>query len=96
MTNGTRIAVLGAGRWGNHLVRNFHQHPQARLLAVADPNWECLVAVKQRYNLDARVTLTSDWQSLLPQVEAVTIATPVSSHYRLIKAALEHKCHVLA
>ncbi len=77
-------------------MRNFHQHPQARLLAVADPNWERLVAVKQRYNLDARVTLTSDWQSVLPQVEAVAIATPASSHYRLIKAALEHKCHVLA
>ncbi|MBO1350663.1 MAG: Gfo/Idh/MocA family oxidoreductase [Hormoscilla sp. GUM202] len=96
MTNQTTIAVLGAGRWGNHLVRNFHQHPQARLLAVADPNWERLVAVKQRYNLDAKVTLTSDWQSLLPQVEAVAIATPAKSHYRLIKAALEHKCHVLA
>lgn len=96
MTNQTTIAVLGAGRWGNHLVRNFHQHPQARLLAVVDPNSERLAAVQERYNLDARVTLTSDWQSVLPQVEAVAIATPASTHYRLIKAALEHKCHVLA
>ncbi|MGK7900763.1 MAG: Gfo/Idh/MocA family protein [Hormoscilla sp.] len=96
MTNQTTIAVLGAGRWGKHLVRNFHQHSQARLQAVVDPNSERLAAVKQRYNLDARVTLTSDWQSVLPQVEAVAIATPASTHYSLIKAALEHKCHVLA
>ncbi|MBC6477333.1 MAG: Gfo/Idh/MocA family oxidoreductase [Hormoscilla sp. GM7CHS1pb] len=96
MTNQTTIAVLGAGRWGNHLVRNFHQHPQARLLAVVDPNSERLAAVQERYNLDARVTLTSDWQSVLPQVEAVAIATPASTHYSLIKAALEQNCHVLA
>lgn len=96
MTNQTTIAVLGAGRWGNHLVRNFHQHPQARLLAVVDPNSERLAAVQERYKLDASVTLTSDWQSVLPQVEAVAIATPASTHYSLIKAALEQKCHVLA
>jgi predicted dehydrogenase len=52
--------------------------------------------VQERYKLDASVTLTSDWQSVLPQVEAVAIATPAQSHYSLIKAALEHKCHVLA
>lgn len=98
MTNITGIAVVGVGRWGVHLVRNFLQHPHARLVAIADSNPEYLAAVRERYQLDESVVLTSNWQSALqmPEVEAVAIATPAATHYNLIKAALESRRHVLA
>ena len=34
----TRLAILGVGRWGTHLVRNFLAHPQAKVVAIADPS----------------------------------------------------------
>jgi predicted dehydrogenase len=98
MTNQIGIAVIGAGRWGMHLVRNFLEHPQARLVAVIDPDPERLVAIKQRFNFDDSVTLATDWSALppAPTVAAVAIATPATTHYTLITTALNQGYHVLA
>ena len=32
-----RIAMLGVGRWGSHLLRNFLQNPDVTIAAVIDP-----------------------------------------------------------
>jgi predicted dehydrogenase len=94
----TGIAVLGAGRWGVNLLRNFLAHPQARVVAVVDPRRAQLELCREQFALDRSVVLTTDWQSVLclPDVEAVAIATPASTHYTLISAALRHQLHVLA
>lgn len=91
------IAVLGAGRWGVHLVRNFWEHPGARLVAVADPHWERLAGLREKFGLQD-VVLARDWQQVrsLPEIEAVAIATPASTHYCLIADALNRGYHVLA
>ena len=91
------IAVLGVGRWGVHLVRNFWEHPGARLVAVADPHWERLAGIRERFGLQD-VVLATDWQQvrLWPEIEAVAIATPASTHYSLIADALNRGYHVLA
>lgn len=92
------VVVLGAGRWGTHLVRIFANHPQARLVAVADAQPERLTELAQRLQLDRSVMLTPDWQAALtlPEVDGVAIATPASTHYPLIQAALQQGLHVLA
>ena len=92
------IAVLGAGRWGVNLIRNFLNHPNSQVLAVVDPNRDSLVAVKKQFNLDASVILAGDWSQVqaLPGLEAVAIATPASTHYTLAAAALQQGYHVLA
>ncbi|MBD2772211.1 Gfo/Idh/MocA family oxidoreductase [Iningainema tapete] len=97
MTKKIKIAVVGIGRWGVHLLRNFLQHPTALVVAVVDPNPERLAAVKQQYKLDD-VLLTTEWQALkqLTGLEAVVIATPASTHYSLITDALCWGYHVLA
>lgn len=97
MTKKIKIAVVGVGRWGVHLLRNFLQHPQALVVAVVDPTPERLAAVKQQYKLDDSVLLTTDWQAIkqLP-IDAVVIATPASTHYSLIADALHAGYHVLA
>ncbi|MEG4168091.1 MULTISPECIES: Gfo/Idh/MocA family oxidoreductase [unclassified Microcoleus] len=92
------IAVLGAGRWGVNLVRNFLEHPNSQVLAVVDPNRDSLAAVQKQFNLDASVILATDWSQVqaLPGLQAVAIATPASTHYTLAAAALKQGYHVLA
>ncbi|MEG4803331.1 Gfo/Idh/MocA family oxidoreductase [Microcoleus sp. ARI1-B5] len=92
------IAVLGAGRWGVNLIRNFLEHPNSQVLAVVDPNRDSLVAVQKQFNLHPSVILATDWSQVqaLPGLEAVAIATPASTHYTLAAAALQLGYHVLA
>ena len=93
-----KIAVIGVGRWGVHLLRNFLSHPQVQVVAVVDPNPECLAKVERQYDLGNNVLLTTEYQKLqeLPELNAVVIATPAVTHYPLIVDALNWGCHVLA
>lgn len=92
------IAVLGAGRWGVHLIRNFLEHPQATVVAIADPSVERLHQVAHQCVLPSSVALETDWQVALglPRVTGVAIVTPAVTHYPLIQAALQRGHHVLA
>ncbi len=92
------IAILGVGRWGKHLVRNFLADPQAKVRALVDLHADHLTAAAETFDLPEDVVLTDDWQQVLqqPEVDAVAIATPAATHYPLISAALNQKCHVLA
>ncbi|MEH1965923.1 Gfo/Idh/MocA family protein [Nostoc sp.] len=98
MTNQIKIAVIGVGRWGVHLLRNFLAHPQVDVVAVLDPHPERLAAVKQQFDLDTNVVLTTQWEDLkkVPGLTGVAIATPATTHYPLIKDALQQGYHVLA
>jgi predicted dehydrogenase len=91
------IAILGAGRWGVNLIRNFLEHPDSEVLAIVDPNPDSLAAVKKKFNLNEDVILAGDWAQVqeLPGLEAVAIATPASTHYTLTAAALNSGYHVL-
>jgi len=94
----TNIAVIGIGRWGVHLLRNFLAHPLFNVVAICDPNLERLTAVQQQFHLDKKVILATDYQTVyeLPELQAVAIATPATTHYLLITAALKQGYHVLA
>ena len=98
MATPIKIAIFGAGRWGTHLIRNFHAHPGAEVVAIADPNFERLEAAKERLKLGGTVGLETDWLSLMENYnpDAVAIATPASTHYALISEALKRGCHVFA
>ena len=89
-------ALLGVGRWGTHLLRNFRAHPGVRLRAVIEASSERLAAV--RAQLDSSVMLTDDWQAAIniEGLAACVIATPAETHYELIEAALNRGLHVLA
>ena len=91
------IAVLGAGRWGVNLIRNFLEHPHSEVLAIVDPNPDSLVSVQKQFNLNENVILAGDWSQVqeLPGLEAVAIATPASTHYTLAQATLKGGYHVL-
>jgi predicted dehydrogenase len=92
------IGVIGVGRWGVHWLRVVSEHPNAKLAAIVDPNPQRLEAVKNQYQLDDDVMLTTNWQALqqIPKIDAVVIATPAVTHYSLITDALKWGFHVLA
>ncbi|HEY6361804.1 MAG TPA: Gfo/Idh/MocA family oxidoreductase [Vicinamibacterales bacterium] len=88
------VGVVGYGYWGPNLVRNFADTSGARVGWVTDCRPERLAAVVTRY---PTVRVTADYREMLddPGVDAVAIATPVSSHFELGMAALQAGKHVL-
>jgi len=88
------VGVIGYGYWGPNLVRNFVEAPGGRVGFVTDMRSERLAHVTARYP-SARVS--TDYRDLIndPAVDAVAIATPVSSHFELAMAALRAGKHVL-
>jgi predicted dehydrogenase len=88
------VGVVGCGYWGPNLVRNFSESGRAVVTGVADLRQERLDAMAPR---TPYARLTTDLDELLRDdaVEAVAITTPVSTHHRLARAALEAGKHVL-
>lgn len=92
------LAIFGLGRWGTHLLRNFLALPEARVVALVDPDRQRLHDLCDRFGLDGTVTCYDTWTEAIahPGLEAAVIATPASTHYPMIKAALEQGLHVLS
>jgi len=88
-----RTAVVGLGYWGPNLIRNLNELEEAELRWICDLDQSRLDTFGRRY---PTVSCTRDFADLLadPELEAVAIATPVSTHYPLVLAALEAGKHV--
>ncbi len=87
------IGICGYGYWGPNLVRNFAETPGANIAAVADLDPKKLEVVKRRF---PAVKTTTRFQDLLvdPAIDAIAIATPVSTHFELGMAALKAGKHL--
>ena len=92
-----RLAQLGVGRWGNHLLRNFLVLPEVDVVAVVDPCLENHATIRDTFKLSPEFNLTSHAEAVLQQadIDAVAIATPAATHYDLVKTALKQGKHVL-
>jgi predicted dehydrogenase len=88
-----KVAVVGLGYWGPNLVRNLHEIPEAEVAAVCDLDKDRLAKIERRYPAIRRTTSLDD-VLLNPEVDAIAIATPVSTHYALAKRALLAGKHV--
>lgn len=88
------IGVLGYGYWGPNLVRNFSDVPEARVVKVCDLRSDRLALVRRRH--PAVETTTVHHEVIAdPRVDAVVIATPVSTHFDFAFHALQAAKHVL-
>jgi predicted dehydrogenase len=87
------IGVIGYGYWGTNLVRNFEESSATRLHAVVDPDPRRLELAQRRYR---GVKTESTLNDILGDsaLDAVAIATPVSTHFDLAQAALIAGKHV--
>ena len=88
------IGLIGYGYWGPNLARNTADANGTQLVAIADKSSAALARAQKRH---PNARLHSDWEALIadPAVDAVLIATPVSSHFELALAALKARKHVL-
>lgn len=88
------IAVVGYGYWGPNLLRNFQTTEGAVARFCCDHSEARLALVRRRH---PGVETTTRLEDVLasPEVHAVAIATPVSTHYELARCALEAGKHVL-
>ena len=87
------VGVIGYGYWGPNLVRNLAEVSRVKLAAVADSSPEKLALVQRRF---PAVTTTADYQDLIrdPSIDAIAIATPVSTHFELGMAVLKAGKHL--
>ena len=88
------VAVVGAGYWGPNLIRNFAATDQT------DLRWVCDISVdraRRAVGAQTQIEITNDLEDVLadPEVEAVAIATPPSSHAPLALRCFEAGRHVL-
>lgn len=83
----TTLAVVGAGRWGRNLIRNFHSLPQARLKWVVDLDEERLGQVRALF---PDVATDTDLDRVLgdDEVEAVVVATSAPTHCGVARRVL--------
>lgn len=87
------IAIVGAGYWGPNLIRNFNNLHDCRIKWVCDKKSGRLHYVHQKWPY---ITLTESYEEVLRDhsVDAIIIATPVSTHYPLGISALKAGKHV--
>jgi len=88
-----KIGIIGYGYWGPNLVRNFAETPGITVASVADLDPKKLEIVQKRY---PGVKTTTRFQDLLENkdIDAIAIATPVSTHFELGMAALKAGKHL--
>jgi UDP-2-acetamido-3-amino-2,3-dideoxy-glucuronate N-acetyltransferase len=84
-----KIGVVGAGRWGQNLIRAFSTLTDAQVSAICDP-------VRPRDAVLGRATFYASFDAFLQgaPVDAVVLATPAELHSAQAIAALERGLHV--
>lgn len=88
------LAIVGYGYWGKILARNIVQLPQATLHTICDVNKDNLICASQDY---AHVNLAMDIKDLTTNsdIDAILLATPIHTHYKLASMVLAANKHVL-
>ncbi len=88
-----KVGVVGCGYWGPNLVRNLVAHERCDDVVCCDTDVSRLKLVKRRY---PSVSVLTDADAMLADetVDAVMVATPLTQHYPLARAALNAGKHV--
>ncbi len=89
-----KIAVIGCGYWGPNLARNFNNLSECDLAVCCDADADKLTRIKKLF---PEIVTTTRVDEVIedPTIDAVTIATPVASHFYLASQCLQNGKHVL-
>ena len=87
------IGLIGYGYWGPNLARNFNNNPDMELSAICDFSADRLEKAGRLY---PQVKLTKNMEDLFndTRLDAIAIATPVSTHFDMAHKALSNDKHV--
>ena len=83
-----RVSVIGTGHLGSIHVKLLQQHEDLQLVGIVDPDRQRGEKVAAEYN-----TQWFDAVGSLPEVDAVIIASPTSTHYAVALECIERGFH---
>ncbi|MEJ2616183.1 MAG: Gfo/Idh/MocA family oxidoreductase [Ignavibacteriaceae bacterium] len=87
-----KVGIIGLGYWGPNLVRNFLAHNQVESVIACDKRHDRLKFIKSKF---PSVILTENCSDLINgKLDIIAIATPVDTHFKLAKRALEAGKHI--
>lgn len=91
-----KIGIIGCGYWGPNYIRIFQELKKCQIISCCDidkSNLDKIKSLKGALNFK----LLSSYAKLAKDsnIDAVSIATPLNSHYKIAKACLENGKHVL-
>ncbi len=86
-----KVAVIGAGFFGNRHAERYAALDRAELVAVCDIDPARAAAVAGH----CRTAPETDYRALFGRVDAVSVVVPTSAHHAVAKDFLEHGIHVL-
>lgn len=92
MNNKKSLAVVGIGRWGKNLLREFSKISSIRF-CYHRSNPQTRAWLKLHYP-DVAIAVSYDRMIRDPLIDAVVIATPIKAHFGLAKKALTAGKHV--
>lgn len=87
------FGVIGYGYWGPNIVRNLQAIEGATVVSVCDKNRGVLKNLK---NKSPYLKISHNYRQITssPEIDAVAVVTPVSTHFKLVKEALLNGKHV--
>jgi predicted dehydrogenase len=86
-----KVAVIGAGHLGKIHARIYAQCKDAELIGICDTDFAKANTHAQSFS----TTAYTDYTQLLNKVDAVSIATPTSEHFKIAAEFLKNKVHVM-
>ncbi len=88
-----RVGVVGVGSWGLNHVRVFSELTGVKLTAITDINPKRAVEVAEKFHVNWYTNLEEMLRK--EDLDAVTIATPTSTHAKVAVKVIEEGKHVL-
>lgn len=89
-----KVGAIGYGYWGPNLIRNFVELPTSVVVAVADLDENRLNHVRERHP-QIPITTRNHRELFELGLDAVVVATPPHTHYKIVRECLENGLHVL-
>ena len=91
MESSLRVGVIGVGHLGQHHARIYGGLSGVSLVGVCDQDEARGKKIAKERGVPYFFTL----ESLLPLVDAVSVAVPTSAHFEVVSTCLRQGCHVL-
>ena len=85
-----RIGVIGLGYLGKFHYQKYKASKLVKLTSVVDTNEDNHALVSEK-----SISKFKKYQDMVDHVDAVSIVTPTSTHFKIAKYFLEKKVHVL-
>ena len=81
------IAIVGMGNWGKNLIYEFNKISNI-MFCTSTGNSKNILWLKKYY---PNIKYVQEFSNIVnnPLIDAIVIATPINSHYKLVKKSLE-------